>query len=338
VKQFFFEKKNQKTFTLEGRKFLGSFFQKRTASCLVLMLTLLSLMLGAAGLGVPDWGILWQLRVPRTGLALLVGAGLGLSGAVLQGVLRNPLADPGVLGVGGCAALGAVAVFYWGISAAFPPALPLGGFAGAAVGCLALLFVFRRAQSGPGLILAGVAVAALASALLSLALSAAPNPFALYEITFWLMGGLEDRTLMHLALAGPPVVLGCALLLRLGPGLDALSLGEETAASLGTPVPRTLRRAVLGVALAVGAGAAVAGGIGFVGLIVPNLLRPLVGERPGALLWPSMAGGALLLLLADMAARAAGLWLPLAAEPRLGVLTALLGAPFLVSASRRMAA
>jgi iron complex transport system permease protein len=180
-------------------------------------------------------------------------------------------------------------------------------------------------------------VAALASALLSLALSAAPNPFALYEITFWLMGGLEDRTLMHLAMAGPPVVLGCALLLSLGPGLDALSLGEETAASLGTPVPRTLRRAVLGVALAVGAGAAVAGGIGFVGLIVPNLLRPWVGERPGALLWPSVVGGALLLLLADMGARAAGLWLPLAAEPRLGVLTALLGAPFLVSASRRMA-
>ena len=228
-------------------------------------------------------------------------------------------------------------MFYWGVASRFAPALPLGGFLGAAVGCGALLGVMRRGATGAGLILAGVAVSALAAALLSLVLSAAPNPFALYEITFWLMGGLEDRTLLHLALAGLPIVVGCWLLLRLGPGLDALSLGEETAASLGVPVAATLRACVLGVALAVGAGAAVAGGIGFVGLIVPNALRPVVGERPAALLGPSLVGGAALLLLADMCARAAGLWLPLAAEPRLGVLTALLGAPFLVVAARRVA-
>ncbi len=301
----------------------------------LLALAALSLLLGAAGFGLPEPSILWQLRVPRTGLALLVGAGLGLSGAVLQGVLRNPLADPGFLGIGGCAALGAVAAFYWGLSAAFAPALPLSGFLGAAIGCGVLLLVFSRAQSGPGLILAGVGVSAIAAAALSLLLSAAPNPFALYEITFWLMGGLEDRTLTHLALAAAPTLLGCALLLRLGPGLDALSLGEDAAASLGVPVASTLRRAVLGVALAVGAGAAVAGGIGFVGLIVPHLLRPLVGQRPSALLWPSLAGGAALLLAADICARAAPLVLPLAAEPRLGVLTALLGAPFLVAIARR---
>jgi iron complex transport system permease protein len=171
---------------------------------------------------------------------------------------------------------------------------------------------------------------------LSLLLSAAPNPFALYEITFWLMGGLEDRTLTHLALAAVPIALGCAVLLRLGPGLDGLSLGEEAAASLGVPVARTLQLAVLGVALAVGAGAAVAGGIGFVGLVVPHLLRPFVGQRPGALLWPSLLGGAALLLAADIGARAAPLLLPLAAEPRLGVLTALIGAPFLVAAARRV--
>jgi iron complex transport system permease protein len=294
-----------------------------------------SLLLGAAGFGVPEPVILWQLRVPRTGLALLVGGGLGLSGAVLQGVLRNPLADPGFLGIGGCAALGGVIAFYWGWSAAFPPALPLSGFAGAAIGCAALLLVFARAQSGPGLILAGVGVSAIAAAALSVLLSAAPNPFALYEITFWLMGGLEDRTLLHLALAAIPTLLGCALLLRLGPGLDALSLGEDAASSLGVPVSRTLRLSVLGVALAVGAGAAVAGGIGFVGLVVPHLLRPLVGNRPGALLWPSLAAGAALLLTADIIARAAPLLLPLAAEPRLGVLTALLGAPFLVAIARR---
>jgi iron complex transport system permease protein len=301
-------------------------------------LAALSLLLGAAGFGVPDATILWQLRVPRTGLALLVGAGLGLSGAVLQGVLRNPLADPGFLGVGGCAALGAVIVFYWGVSAAFAPALPLAGLAGAAVGCAVLLLMFARAPSGTGLILAGVGVSAIAAALLSLVLSAAPNPFALYEVTFWLMGGLEDRTLTHLALAAPPIALGCALLLRLGPGLDALSLGEDVAASLGVPVGRTLLLAVVGVTLAVGAGAAVAGGIGFVGLVVPHLLRPWMGARPGALLAPSLVLGAVLLLAADCLARAAALWLPVAAEPRLGVLTALLGAPFLVAIARRAAA
>jgi iron complex transport system permease protein len=182
-----------------------------------------------------------------------------------------------------------------------------------------------------------VAVSALASAVLALVLSAAPNPFALYEITFWLMGGVADRGMPQLALAAPPVLLGCAFLLRLGPSLDALSLGEDTAASLGAPVGPTLRWLVLGVALAVGAGAAVAGGIGFVGLVVPNLLRPVVGERPGALLWPSLVGGAALLLAADIFARSAVLILPLAAAPPLGVLTALLGAPFLIAAARRVA-
>jgi iron complex transport system permease protein len=303
----------------------------------LLGLACVSLLLGAAGFGVPDGIILWQLRVPRMGLAILVGAGLGLSGAVLQGVLRNPLADPGFLGIGGCAALGAVLVFYWGLSAAFPPALQFGGLLGAALGCAALLLIFARAQSGPGLILAGVGVSAIAAALLSLALSAAPNPFALYEITFWLMGGLEDRTLTQLGLAAPLIALGCVVLLRLGPGLDALSLGEDTAASLGMPVRATLLVAVLGVTLAVGAGAAVAGGIGFVGLVVPHLLRRHWGDRPGALLAPAMVGGAVLLLAADCLTRAVALWLPLTAEPRLGVLTALLGAPFLVAIARKAA-
>ncbi len=194
-----------------------------------------------------------------------------------------------------------------------------------------------RAPSGASLILAGVALSAFAASMLALALTLAPNPFALAEITFWLMGGLEDRTLTHLWLAGPPIVLGCALLLRLGRGLDALSLGEMTAATLGVPVGRTLRQAAAGVALAVGAGAAVAGGIGFVGLVVPHLLRPTIGQRPGALLLPSLAGGALLLLTADWLARLGPLLLGMNQEPRLGVLTALLGAPFLVVIARRVA-
>ena len=306
-------------------------------TALLMGLAVLSLLTGAAGFGIPDALILWQIRLPRTALALLVGGGLGLSGAVLQGALRNPLADPGLLGVSGCAAVGAVGVYYWGIAAVFAPALPLGGLAGAALGCAALLGFAGRAVSGPSLILAGVALSALASALLALALTLAPNPFALAEITFWLMGGLEDRTLTHLWLAGPPILLGCAILLRLGSRLDALSLGEATAATLGVPVAVTLRQAAAGVTLAVGAGAAVAGSIGFVGLVVPHLLRPRFGQRPGALLLPSALAGAALLLAADLLARLGPLVFGFGQEPRLGVLTALLGAPFLVVIARKVA-
>jgi iron complex transport system permease protein len=196
-----------------------------------------------------------------------------------------------------------------------------------------LLGFAGRAPSGPSLILAGVAVSALASALLALALSLAPNPFALAEITFWLLGGLQDRTLAHVALAAPPILLGVVLLLRLGPGLDALSLGGDTATSLGQPPGRTLLFAAIGTALVAGAAAAVAGGIGFVGLAVPHLLRPWVGERPGALLPASLLGGSALLLVADMITRLAPLVLPQA--PPLGVLTALIGAPFLIVVARR---
>lgn len=314
----------------------------RVSGVLALVLVVLlpaGLVVGAAGLGVPaDPAILLDLRLPRTLLAALVGAGLGLAGAVLQGALRNPLADSGLLGIGGCAALGAVVVFYWGLSVRFAPALPLGGMAGAAVGAALLLAMAGRALAGPGLILAGVALSALAAALLALALTMAPNPYALAEITFWLMGGVEDRSLLHLALAAPPILLGVGLLLRLGPGLDALSLGEDTAATLGFSVAGTLRWASVGIALSVGAGAAVAGGIGFVGLVVPHLLRPWVGGRPGALLLPAALGGAVLLLAADLAARLLPLWLPLAQEPRLGVLTALLGAPLLARIARRAGA
>jgi len=297
----------------------------------------LGLLLGAAGFGVPDSAIVWQLRLPRTLLAGLVGAGLGLSGAVLQGGLRNRLADPGLLGIGGGAALGAVVAFYWGLSARFAPALPLGGLAGAGVACLALFGLAGRAPSAPSLILAGVALSALASALLALALALAPNPFALAEITFWLMGGLQDRSLGHLALAAPPILVGMAVLLRLGPGLDALALGEDVARSLGRPVGRTLLWAAIGSALAVGAGTAVAGSIGFVGLVVPHLLRPVLGERPARLLPAAALAGAVLLLGADLLARAAPLLLPLSQEPPLGVLTALLGAPFLVRIARQVA-
>ncbi len=303
----------------------------------VAVLVLLSLLVGAAGLGIPEGAILWQLRLPRTALAALVGAALGLSGAVLQGALRNPLADPGFLGIGGCAVLGAALAFYWGVSASFAPALPVAGFCGAAIGGGVLLGMSARAASGPSLVLAGVALSALSAALLALALALAPNPFALAELSAWLLGGFSQSTLAQLWLALPPVALGCWVLLRLGRGLDGLALGEDVAASLGVPVARTLRLAALGMALAVGAGASVAGGIGFVGLVVPHLLRPAFGERPAALLLPSLLGGAALLLAADILCRALPLLLPMSAEPPVGVLTALLGAPVLVRLARRVA-
>ena len=304
-----------------------------TALLAILLLT--SLLIGDGILALPDRLILLQVRLPRTLLAALVGSGLGLSGAVLQGALRNPLADPGLLGITGTAGLGAAITFYWGLAADFPPALPIGGLIGAAVGAGFLLALAGRAPSGPSLILAGIAVSALSAALLALALSLAPNPFALAEITFWLLGGVNDRSLHDVAMAGPLILLGMAILLRLGPGLDALSLGEETAASLGVPVSRTLRLAAAGTALAAGAGAAVAGGIGFVGVVVPHLLRPLLGQRPALLLPASALGGAALLLAADLLVRLAPLVLPVSQPLPLGVLTALLGAPFVVAIARR---
>jgi len=302
---------------------------------LIALLLVASLLVGDGILALPDRLILLQIRLPRTLLAALVGGGLGLSGAVLQGALRNPLADPGLLGVTGTAGLGAALVFYWGLAQSFAPALPLGGLAGAAIGAICLLVFAGRAPSGPSLILAGVALSALAAALLALALSLAPNPFALAEITFWLLGSVADRSLLQVALAALPIALGAAILLRLGPNLDALSLGEDTAASLGVPVGRTLRFAAAGVALAAGGSASVAGGIGFVGLVVPHLLRPLLGDRPGALLPASLFAGAALLLAADVLVRLLPFVLPLSQPVPLGVLTALLGAPFVVAIARK---
>jgi len=298
---------------------------------LLVVAAVLSLAWGPNGFGWPQAWIFWQLRIPRTALALLVGAGLGGCGAALQGGLRNPLADSGLLGIGAAASLGAVIVYYWGVSRLFPPALPLGGLAGAALGLGFLLALAGRELSGLKMILAGVALSALCSALLALALVLAPNPYALAEITFWLMGGLADRSLLHVALAAPPILLGLSVLSGSGPGLDALSLGEDTAASLGYPAAGTLRRIALGSFLIVGPATAVTGGIGFVGLMVPHVMRHFLGARPGALLVPSALGGALLLTLADLVTRV----LPFPAEPPIGVLTALLGAPFLAFLLRR---
>jgi iron complex transport system permease protein len=268
--------------------------------------------------------ILIELRLPRLLLGLLVGGTLGLAGATLQGLFRNPLAEPGVIGVSGCAALGAVIAFYTGVSTMLPLGLPLGGVAGALIAIMVLLALASRDPRISTLLLAGVALSALASALTALALNLSPNPYATVEVVFWLLGSLSDRSLEHVYLALPFILAGGALMLACGRGLEALTLGEDTARSLGISIDRLRRLAVIGVAFAVGASVAVTGAIGFVGLIVPHLLRPLVGHRPAPLLLISIPGGACLTLAADIAVRLIGGEV----ELRLGVATALIGAPF----------
>ncbi len=275
-----------------------------------------------------------EIRLPRTLLAVLIGGSLGLSGAALQGMVRNPLAEPGVIGVSSSAALGAVIVFYFGLTAIFPMVLPLGGIAGALLAVVFLYLLTGKNSSMLTLILAGVAVSSLAAALTALALNLSPNPYASLEIFFWLMGSLADRSFTHVWLILLPTLLGWWLMLKGRRDLDVLSLGEDTAQSLGVNLAKLNRRIILGVALAVGSAVSVSGGIGFVGLVVPHLLRPHVGYQPGRLLICSALGGAILLLAADMIVRL----IPTQQELKIGVLTALLGAPFflhLILKSRR---
>ncbi|WP_332817615.1 FecCD family ABC transporter permease [Sphingopyxis sp.] len=275
--------------------------------------------------------ILFDLRLPRTILALAVGAMLGLSGAALQGYLRNPLAEPSVLGTSNAAALGGVAAIYFGLAEIHPVVLPLLATGGALLS-LALLFVLSgKAESPLTLILAGIAVGTLAVAGTSLALNLSPNPFAAMEIMTWLLGSLENRSFDHVWIALPCIAIGTAMLLWNGRALDALTLGEDAAQALGTDLRRTRLRLLIGTAIGVGGAVAVTGAIGFVGLIVPHLIRPLTDRSPSAILWPSAIGGAALLTLADLSVRI----IPTTNELKLGVVTAFLGVPvFLVHLMR----
>jgi iron complex transport system permease protein len=272
----------------------------------------------------PRWAIVFELRLPRTLLGIVVGAALGLSGAVLQGYTRNPLADPGVLGVSSMAALGAVLTLYYGVTAVAPWALPVAAISGALIGVGVLMLLSGSASSLVTFILAGAILNILSSAGVSLALSLAPNPWAVNEIVDWLMGSLADCSFEEVRMAAPLIGLGCALLLTLGRGLDALTLGDVGARSLGISMPRMRWTLALGVGLAAGASVAVTGVIGFVGLVTPHLLRPLVGARPGALLVPGLLGGAVIVLAGDILVRLT----PSADEVKLGVAMAALGAPF----------
>lgn len=270
--------------------------------------------------------IVWQIRAPRAILAVLIGAMLGLSGAALQGLLRNPLADPAVIGTSSSAALGAVIALYFGLAKSFPLALPILAVVGALAGLAALLPIARRSQGPSTLILGGVAISALAGAGVSLALNLAPNPFAVSEIAFWLLGSLTDRSFRDVALAAPLIALGGALILSQARALDGLALGEDAARSLGFDLGRVQSLLVAGVAIGVGASVAVSGAIGFVGLIAPHLVRPATDGRPSQALIPSALAGAALLGLSDLLVRL----IPTQTELRLGVVTAFLGAPIFI--------
>ena len=308
-----------------------------TATCLGLALLAIcgfSLALGPTALGLVDmWAglrgqgdadviaIMRDIRTPRTLLAACVGAGLGASGAALQGFTRNPLAAPGLLGFSACAALGAVTALYFGANAWIMPAAISMALLGAAV----MSAMSRRRPGATGLILAGIGIGALATAVTGLIMNLAPNPWALSELVYWLMGSLKNADMSDVLLCAPLTLLGVALLMVSGPALRVLGLGEETAKSLGISIPRTQGLVVLGCALCIGAGVAVAGAIGFVGLFVPHILRFLTGPDEAHLIPLSALGGALFLVCVDTLIRATtGPGTPL----YLGIVTSLIGVPF----------
>ena len=267
--------------------------------------------------------ILFALRMPRTIIGLSVGAILGLAGAVMQGYLRNPLADPSVLGASSSGALGAVLALYYGLAELHLTVLPAMAVSGALLSLGLLFLLAGRSESPLTLILAGIAVSTLAVAAINLALNMSSNPFAAMEIMTWLMGSIENRSSSHVWIAVPCVAIGAVLLLMNGKALDALTLGEDGAKTLGIDLFALRLRLLFGIALGVGGAVAVSGSIGFVGLIVPHLIRPLTDRSPSAILVPSMLGGAALLTFADIGVRVIGT----STELKLGVVTAFLGVP-----------
>lgn len=268
--------------------------------------------------------IVQEIRLPRAILAVAIGGILGLSGAALQGLLRNPLASPSLFGAPQSAAFGAVLIIVLGLADVRSFALPLTGIVFAFASVFVLLIVAGRNASLLLLILAGLAISSLAGAMTALAMNLSPNPFAALEIAFWLLGSLEDRSFRHVLLALPFIVAGAVVLLSQRQALRTLSLGEETAQSLGVDVRRLRLLIVAGVALGVGGAVSVAGTVSFIGLIAPHLLRPLIGHDPTRLLVPSALAGAALLLAADIAVRI----IPSTTDIKVGVLTSIIGVPF----------
>ena len=311
---------------------------------LLLVLAAISLLIGdvatsprallayVSGTGSEFHAILFEtIRAPRLALAAMTGFVLGLSGAAIQGFLRNPLAEPGLLGASNGAALGAVMAIYLGLASTVSYWVPLAAAIMALVSVAALMAVAGQGASSLRLILAGFAVSAFAGAGIALALNLSPNYFAALEIAFWLLGAVENRSWLHVHMALPGAVLGCLLMASTARSLNALALGEEVAQTLGLAMRNLRARIAVGLALAIGAVVSVTGVIGFVGLVAPHLVRPYCGHMPSRSLLPSALLGAILLVLADTAVRA----IPTGTELKLGVMTAFFGVPLLLLLLRR---
>lgn len=282
--------------------------------------------------GLPgDEIVLWEIRFPRALCAALVGAALGASGAALQGLLRNPLAEPGVLGVSATAALGALASLYLGAAALSPWLLPLAAIGGALAATLVIAVAAVHTRSVVTLILVGVGLSSLAGALTSLLINLAHSPFTLADMVNWMLGTVANRSYADIGFALPFLLAGTVVLAVSRRGLSVLALGEESAAALGLNIRRQRLLVVLGAGLATGAAVALAGAIGFVGIVAPHLVRPLVDHDPGRSLLPSALLGALLLVLADILVRL----VPTGSELRLGVVAALIGAPVFIHIALR---
>jgi iron complex transport system permease protein len=316
----------------------GSAKYRLSLALALLLAMLLSLMAGRVWVPFDAWLsgdlrslIIMELRLPRACLGAIVGAALGMAGAAMQGYLRNPLADPGLFGVSSSAALGAVISLFFGFAVS-AWLLPLFALAGAALGMAALVLLAGRSGSLILFTLSGVILSSLAGALTSLLISLSPTPFATSEIITWLMGALMDRSWDDVRLALPLTGIGMAILVSAGRYLDALTLGDVAARSLGVNMTRLQWLIVTGVGLCVGTSVAVAGIIGFVGLVVPHLVRPLVGHQPSALLLPSAVAGGVLVVLADCLVRI----LPSTSEVRLGIAMAALGTPFFLALLLKM--
>jgi iron complex transport system permease protein len=278
--------------------------------------------------------IVWEIRLPRALAAFLVGAGLGLSGAALQGLLRNPLADPGVLGVSAAASLGATMTLFTGAAAVWAWAMPLAAVACALAATGLLAVAAARVGSVVTLILIGVGLSSFAGALMAAMMNFAPNPFSLSDMVNWMLGTVANRSFADIGFAAPFLLAGAGILFAAARGLSALALGEEAAAGVGLDVARARIAVVAGAGLATGAAVSLAGAIGFVGLVAPHLVRPWVGHQPGRTLAPAALLAGLMLLLADLVVRIA----PGPAELKLGVVASLLGAPaFVWIAARRRA-
>ena len=278
----------------------------------------------AKGGATLDWQIISEIRLPRVLLASLVGASLACAGAAMQGLLRNPLAEPGLIGVSGGAALASVLVLYFGLVGFHSSMLPLSAVLGCCGGLVLVLMVAGPNPSITTLILAGVAISSALGGCIALALSFAPSPFAMQEISFWLMGSVAHRDIAQVAMILPFAVAGFGLMALNARFLRALSLGEVAAQGLGFRLPVRRALVMLGVALLTGAAVAVAGIVGFVGLMVPHMVRFGLGPDPTRLLLYSALAGASFVLAADMAVQL----LSPARELKLGVLMSLLGAPF----------